>query len=84
MSWSKSIVNLCIIIGMSWIPSNAGSDIPMNAVIAGHDIDGAPIYVGRSYHDGDLIPAKVIPSKQIAYIAYNGQEIAKYDYHVSK
>lgn len=55
----------------------------MNAVVAGQDVDGATIYVGRAYHEGDLVPAKVIPSKRVAYIPYNGQEIPKYDYHVS-
>lgn len=54
----------------------------MDAVVAGQDIDGTTIYVGRAFHEGDMIPAKVIPSKQVAYIPYNGSEIAKYDYQV--
>lgn len=33
---------------------------------------------------GDLVPAKAIPSKQIAYVSFDGEEIAKYDYHVSE
>lgn len=32
---------------------------------------------------GELVPAKAIPSKQIAYIPHGGDEIPKYDYHVS-
>lgn len=55
----------------------------MKQVRAGQDIDGAPIYVGRAYHEGDQIPAKVMPSKHVAYIAYGGQEIAKHQYDVS-
>lgn len=54
----------------------------MDAVIAGHDIDGSTIYVGRAYHDGDLIPAKVIPTKHAAYVPFNGAEIMKHDYQV--
>lgn len=54
----------------------------MDAVVAGHDIDGATIYVGRAFHEGDMIPAKVIPSKNVAYIPYNCEEIPKYDYQV--
>lgn len=67
---------------MTWVPSSAQSGVPMNAVVAGNDVDGSTIYVGRAYHEGDLVPAKVIPSKQVAYIPFNGQEIPKYDYHV--
>lgn len=33
---------------------------------------------------GELVPAKAIPSKQIAYIPFGGEEIPKYDYHVSE
>lgn len=55
----------------------------MNAVLAGHDIDGSAIYVGRALHEGDMIPAKVMPSKQIAYVPYGGAEIPKHDYQVS-
>lgn len=33
---------------------------------------------------GELVPAKAIPSKQIAYIPFEGDEIPKYDYHVSE
>lgn len=59
------------------------SSVPMDAVVAGHDIDGSQIYVGRAYHEGDLIPAKVIPSKQVAYVPHGGQEIPKNEYQVS-
>lgn len=67
---------------MEWLASNAHAGVPPNAVIAGHDIDGTAIYVGRAYHEGDLIPAKVIPSKQVAYIPHGGQEVAKHDFHI--
>lgn len=38
--------------GLSWIPISGPSILPSNAVVAGHDIDGATIYVGRAYHEG--------------------------------
>lgn len=60
----------------------AYSAVPMDAVIAGHDLDGSTIYVGRAYHEGDLIPAKAIPSKQIAYVPHGGQEVPKQEYQV--
>lgn len=40
------------------------------------------MYVCRSYHTGDLVPGKAIPSKNIAYISYGGLEYAKHEYEV--
>lgn len=74
---------MCFILeGLNWVPMTAYSAVPMDAVVAGHDVDGSTIYVGRAYHEGDLIPAKVIPSKNIAYVPHSGQEIPKHEYHV--
>jgi len=67
---------------LNWVASSAHSGVPPNAVVAGNDIDGATIYVGRASHQGDMIPAKVIPSKRVAYIPYSGSEVAKYEYQV--
>jgi hypothetical protein len=65
-----------------WVQSSAHSPCPMGAHVAGNDTDGSPIYIGRAFHEGDQIPAKVIPSKQIAYICYAGQEIPKHHFEV--
>lgn len=56
--------------------------MPRDAILGGHDSDGAQIYVGRASHEGDLIPCKVIPSKQIAYVSQNGSEISKHNFEV--
>lgn len=40
------------------------------------------IYVGRAFHDGDLLPAKVIPDKGIAYVSYGGAEHAVSDFEL--
>lgn len=48
--------------------------VPPGAVQGGTDVDGHPIYVGRSYYDGDLLPAKVLPTKNAAYVAHGGEE----------
>lgn len=53
--------------------------MPPNAVLAGHDSDGSQIYVGRAYHDGDVLVAKYVPSRNQAYVCYSGQEIEKHD-----
>lgn len=45
-------------------------------------MDGAEVYVGRAHHAGHWLPAKVIPSKTVAYVPYAGAEIPKYQYQV--
>lgn len=62
--------------------SHVGVRTPVSAVQGGFDSDGTTIYVGRAFHEGDWIPAKVIPEKNIAYVAYGGQEHPKYEYEV--
>lgn len=50
------------------------------AVRAGRDADGSIIYIGRAFHEGDMIPAKIIPDKHAAFVAYGGEEHAKFDF----
>lgn len=52
----------------------------MPACYAGNDADGSPIYVGRAFHEGDMLPAKIIPSKQACYVPYNGMEVFKHHF----
>ncbi|KAM7342289.1 uncharacterized protein ACRADG_009754 [Cochliomyia hominivorax] len=65
----------------TWV-SSSGCNIVPGTIVAGHDCDGDPIYVGRAYHDGDLLPAKVVPNKGCAYVSYGGQEHTKYDFEL--
>lgn len=74
-----NIFNLCI---GGWVPSSVTSEIPPDAVNAGYDTDGAPIFVGRAFHDGDQLPVKVMPTKRAAYVAYGGREIPVFNYEV--
>ncbi len=39
-------------------------------VRAGVDADNEIIYVGRAFHAGNMIPAKVVPAKGTAFISY--------------
>lgn len=55
---------------------------PVNAVVAGHESDGSQIFIGRAYHMGDLLPAKIVPSKKIAFVSYGGQEVPVRDVEV--
>ncbi|KRT80670.1 hypothetical protein AMK59_5193, partial [Oryctes borbonicus] len=61
---------------------DANTGVYSTSVHGGIDQDGTQIYVGRAFHAGDWIPAKVIPEKNVAYVAYDGKEIAVYQYQV--
>lgn len=65
-----------------WIVSSVYQPVPTGAIQAGFDVDNSPIYVGRSFHEGDQLPAKVVPSKQKAYVCYGGQEHTKTEYEL--
>lgn len=69
--------------GYSWQIIGPESSFPYSsAVRAGRDADGTTIYVGRVFHEGDMIPAKVHPDRRVAIICFQGEEIAKEDYEV--
>lgn len=65
----------------SWAPCH-GSYVPPNAVVAGQDKDGSPLYVGRAFHEGDLLPGKVSTSIGGAFVAWGGGEHMKHDFEV--
>ena len=54
-----------------WVPRSRGF-IPDYAVKCGDDVNGVAIYIGRAFHDGNLLPGKVIPSEGMAYVTYAG------------
>ncbi|XP_014244050.1 natterin-4-like [Cimex lectularius] len=64
-----------------WVPCYAGA-VPPAAVHAGMDRDGGHLFVGRAFHAGDLLPAKVAPNHGTAFVSYGGSEISKSDYEV--
>ena len=69
--------------GHCWQHISPGQAFPYDCAIrAGTDADGSPIYAGRAFHEGDMVPAKVIPDKNIAYVCYGGEEIPKDSYEV--
>ncbi|XP_030378720.1 uncharacterized protein LOC115627237 [Scaptodrosophila lebanonensis] len=53
----------------------SNGEVPANAIVAGHDSDGDTIYVGRVSYNNDLLPAKIIPKKGKAYVAYACEEV---------
>lgn len=62
--------------------SSAGFVSSDGAVRAGVDADGSNIFVGRAFHEGDLLPAKVVTDKGVAYVSFAGHEIPKYDFEL--
>uniref|UniRef100_A0A182Q766 Uncharacterized protein n=1 Tax=Anopheles farauti TaxID=69004 RepID=A0A182Q766_9DIPT len=65
-----------------WQHCNINGPFPPNMVRAGVDSDGEVIYVGRAFHEGEMIPAKVIPTKNVAFLCYGGEEVLKEDFEV--
>lgn len=49
-----------------------------SAVAVGTDTGGGPLYVGRSIHSGHLLPAKVAPAHQGAFVAWGGMELSRF------
>lgn len=68
--------------GHSWLPFSTGRPLPPNPCYVGNDSDGSPMYIGRVKHCGDILPAKVIPTKNIAYVSHGGREIPNHSFEV--
>ncbi|XP_054280297.1 protein lifeguard 1-like isoform X1 [Macrosteles quadrilineatus] len=64
-----------------WIHCEPGQ-IPYHAVHAGRDKDGGPLYAGRAYYEGDLLPAKIAPSHHKAYVPWGGKEHVVHQFEV--
>jgi hypothetical protein len=65
-----------------WVPYDVTAPIMAGAVMAGYMSDGRTIYVGRANFAGDQLPAKVLSSKNTAYIGYGGVEHIIYNCEV--
>lgn len=66
--------------GYQWVQSSMGST-PSNGVISGYD-NGEPMYVGRAYHSGAVLPGKVHPSHRCCYVPWGGREHSCRQYEV--
>jgi len=62
-----------------WVPATNGQ-VPPGAVQGGQD--GEALYVARARHQGALIPGKLIPSHNVAYIPFAGGEHPHTEYEV--
>lgn len=70
----------------TWYSYDRNAPLPKNLVIAGKDIDGAPLYAGRAYHLGDLLPAKVFLNHckfgTAAHVSYDDRELDKHNFEL--
>lgn len=73
---------MSFVILAQWISCSSSNEAPPGAIFAGNDADGTEIYVGRALYQGEQIPAKVIPSKNIGYVPWGGQEIPVHEFEV--
>jgi len=84
--WNQPLFNsgssLSIDGSHNWVSSSSYQGVPHEAVLAGRDSDGDAIYAGRASHNGDLLPAKIVPSKHKAYVAWGGEEHEKHQYEI--
>jgi hypothetical protein len=53
---------------IKWTKGNVSSKLGKKALVGGKDTDGSTIFVGRAFHGGVYLPAKIIPSKKCCYV----------------
>lgn len=58
--------------------------MPSDAIQCGIHKDNTPIYIGRAYLNGDIIPAKIVPSEEVAYVSWGGFECPRHDFEVKQ
>uniref|UniRef100_A0A0A9YIM4 Natterin-3 n=1 Tax=Lygus hesperus TaxID=30085 RepID=A0A0A9YIM4_LYGHE len=63
-----------------WLSMSKGRIPDNNAVRGGQDSDGCALYIGRTNHNGDVLPCKINPRRGFAYFSYAGREISVENY----
>lgn len=54
-----------------WLQSSFADPIAADAIAAGRDDDGSPIYIGRAPFASDLVVANVVPWRKAAYLTHD-------------
>ncbi|BES94562.1 Protein of unknown function (DUF3421) [Nesidiocoris tenuis] len=78
--WSWSAPSHCFG-SFDWVRESHGN-VPYRAVHGGIDLDGGQIFVGRAWHHGDLLPAKVCPRHRCAFVSFRGKQHEENHYEV--
>lgn len=66
--------------GFKWVQASEGF-VPENAVVGGHSMSGEKLYVGRTLHNGFIIPGKICRRSKCIYVPFGG-EFSYKDYEV--
>jgi hypothetical protein len=82
------VLILCLLIShgesAQWVSWNSNkSGIPYNAVVGGHNGNGATYYVIRGRHSGGTLPGKYSPDFSHGYLSYGGYQIQVLNFEVS-
>lgn len=56
--------------------------LPPDAHIAGKNVDGTLLYIGRAWHELNLIPGKVLSSQHDMYVSHDNKEYDKKQYEI--
>ncbi|XP_078049756.1 uncharacterized protein LOC144476545 isoform X1 [Augochlora pura] len=71
-----------LIIGYKWVRYTGARYTVPGMISVGSDLDGRNLVVGRAFHHGDMLPAKVKPEHGVAYVCHAGQEHMKHDFEI--
>lgn len=64
-----------------WMSGSDGN-VPHGAVVAGNNEDGTEQYVGRVWHEGNIVPGKIVPIHKCCYFGWEGRESNHKQYEV--
>jgi len=64
-----------------WIHAT-GDEIPPGAVHGGVDENDEPLYIGRAWHEGCLIPGKIVKAHACCYVPWGGAEHSYEEYEI--
>ena len=56
--------------------------MPQDAIQGGHEIDGSPIYIGKTTYKFEEMPIKVVPMKREAFVGHYGREYVVHSYQL--
>lgn len=66
---------------MKWV-NCYGNIIPSNCFIGGHDEDGEDLYVGKCYHDGNVVVGGVKKGEGVLKYGWFGSEYVSKRYDI--
>lgn len=68
-------------VDLEWINACGGA-VPIGAIEGGTCNEGQPIYIARAPHEGDIVPGKLVPRCNAAFVPWGGQEHMYEEYEV--